>query len=124
MTIHKTSTNIIKAKYYTNSWIGKKLSPDPKNGIFTWGYRAFLAGDEWINKQENHEAIHMAQRYNMGLYKFRFKYFIEYLKCKFKKISYKNISFEIEAYDNAYDDFYVQNKYNVIVDWENKTKKK
>lgn len=52
----------------------------------------------------NHERIHFNQIRKEGFFKFYFKYSAEYLKGRLKgqshDESYRNISFEKEAYDN------------------------
>ena len=62
---------------------------------------------------QNHEKIHHRQQIELLILPFYIWYFIEYwvgmFKCKFKhEIAYRNISFEMEAYDQERNKDYLK----------------
>lgn len=62
----------------------------------------------------NHEEIHIKQQIELLVVFFYLIYLIEYviglIKFKNKLLAYKNISFEIEAYDNEYNLEYLKSR--------------
>lgn len=59
----------------------------------------------------NHEKIHSKQIFEMFIIPFYIFYLLEWMIRLFMKgNAYKNISFEIEAYRNQYDDNYLKNR--------------
>ena len=62
----------------------------------------------------NHEMIHVMQIKREGFIKCRIKYMAEYLinliKYRDTQKAYRNISYEIEAYENQHDLSYTKNK--------------
>ena len=63
----------------------------------------------------NHEKIHHGQQIELLILPFYIWYFIEYwvgmFKCKFKhEIAYRNISFEMEAYDQERNMDYLKHR--------------
>jgi hypothetical protein len=64
---------------------------------------------------QNHEKIHHRQQIELLILPFYIWYFIEYwvgmFKCKFKhEIAYRNISFEMEAYDQERNKDYLKHR--------------
>lgn len=68
---------------------------------------------------KNHEAIHTYQMKKVGYVKFYIIYLYEYIKNLIKyrnnKLAYKNISFEIEAYNNQNNLNYVDKKLSQLL---------
>ena len=62
----------------------------------------------------NHERIHLSQQLELLILPFYVWYFVEYLfrlvQCKDRKMAYRNISFEREAYENEKDLGYLKTR--------------
>ena len=90
---------------YFNSWIPKLFG----SGAVTIGHRIFFrdmapVDQEWFYRGMQHELTHVRQYERYGIPKFLWIYFTDFLNSYGKDPNwdrdYRNIPFEIEAYEN------------------------
>lgn len=98
----KTVDNSLILKVFFGSWVT----------AFTLGRTIRCRGkyNDLKLETQNHENIHVAQYEKYGIIKFLYIYFIK----EFKK-SYRQKTFEVEAYGNQADFNYIQNTYNLNI---------
>jgi len=101
----------IKIKVVENSKIVKHFFPDWVNA-FTLGKTVYVKGEyiELTVRQKNHENIHVAQYVKHGVFKFLYTYFIKEMF-----VSYREKTYEKEAYGNDTNPTYIQDTYEFII---------
>lgn len=93
----------------------KYLTPRGFRGLTFFPFVFILNKEDKLNQVfMNHEHIHLRQQLELLILPFYVWYFLEFMirfvHCKDRKMAYRNISFEQEAYENENDPNYLKSR--------------